>query len=50
MNNEYKLYYFSAPKDGKKVDNNVKFENYFNFKQSIRSIRPHQVNVIVIGD
>jgi len=40
----------NAPKDGKKVDNNVKFENYFNFKQSIRSIRPHQVLAINRGE
>lgn len=39
-----------GPKDGKKVDNNVKFENYFNFKQSIRSIRPHQVLAINRGE
>merc|ERR1719370_1614702 len=37
-------------KDGKKVDNNAKFENYFNFKQSIRSIRPHQVLAINRGE
>jgi len=37
-------------KDGKKVDNSVKFENYYNFKCPIRNIRPHQVLAINRGE